>query len=214
MQTIRCRLLAVMGFLLAVPAMAQDETAQMRTRLVPCYQPANNTSPSDVVSGCTSLLDDKSWSTARLGGIYMSRANAYDAMGDTVDALADYNRAIATDPGKALYFYNRGYLYYRQNDNDHAEADFAQTVRLDSTIAPAHFLLGVLAERKGDFVASINRFSETIALNPKMAQAYLARASAEGKLGQGDKAIADIKTAVSIDPALAKNVSVDAKSLH
>jgi len=213
MQGIRWGLLVFAGFLFAVPAMAQQETAQMRARLVPCYQPASATPLSDVVSACISLLDDKSWSNARLGGIYMSLANAYDETGDTARALADYNQAIAIDPGKALYFYNRGYFYYRQNDNDHADADFAQTVSLDPSIVPAHFLLGVLAERKGDIVASVMRFNETIALNPKLAQAYLARASAEGKMGQGDKAMVDIKMAISLDPALARNVSVDGKPL-
>ena len=129
----------------------------------------------------------------------MSRANAYDGMGDTVHALADYNQAITTDPGKAVYFYNRGYLYYRHNDSDHAEADLTQTVRLDSSIAPAHFYLGVLAERKGDFTASVEQFGETIALNPKMAQAYLARASAEGKVGSRRQSpVADVQMAVQL----------------
>lgn len=55
---------------------------------------------------------------------YVNRGNAYDDLGETALALADYSKALAIKPDLGEAHYNRGIDYERIRAFDKARADF------------------------------------------------------------------------------------------
>ena len=47
---------------------------------------------------------------------YNNRGDAWHHKGDLARAIADFSEAIRIDPGYALAYGNRGYVYYKQRD--------------------------------------------------------------------------------------------------
>jgi tetratricopeptide (TPR) repeat protein len=196
---------------LAMPAHAGEASPELQARLDKCMRPQTVAAVTAAIDVCTALLAEKNWGDAKLAGIYASRANAYDYTGDRQKALDDYAKAIELDATNADIFYNRGYCYMSARDYSHAKADFEKAIQLDPKYWAAHFNRGIIAEEEGDFSKALDSFDHTIALNPTMALAYFHRAIAYGRLGQNDKMVADIGTAVRLDPALKKQIHIEAK---
>jgi tetratricopeptide (TPR) repeat protein len=55
---------------------------------------------------------------------YIDRGNAHDEAGDFEQALADYAKALAIQPGYGEAYYNRGIAYEGQHRFDDARRDF------------------------------------------------------------------------------------------
>jgi Tfp pilus assembly protein PilF len=64
----------------------------------------------------------------------------------------------------------------------------------------------------GDFTDANKDLDAAIALNPKYAVAYYLRADAMSKLGDR-QAVANLQTAVSLDPSLAKLVQIQGRTV-
>ena len=76
-------------------------------------------------------IDNKS------AGIFDVRGNAYDDLGQSALAIADYNRAIEINPlGDALFF-DRGIYYEHRGDKAKALADFKMAVFLNPNYTAA-----------------------------------------------------------------------------
>lgn len=61
---------------------------------------------------------------------YMTRGAMYLEKGDTLKALADYNKAIEMDPYYAPAYGNRAILHYQMDDYKDALADLNEALRL------------------------------------------------------------------------------------
>lgn len=64
--------------------------------------------------------------------------------GDYVDAIDDYNQALALSPNNSEILYNRAVAYYSVGDVEKALQDFDRTIELDSTMAQAYANRGVI----------------------------------------------------------------------
>ena len=62
----------------------------------------------------------------------MTRGAMYLEKGDTLKALADYNKAIEMDPYYAPAYGNRAILHYQMDDYKDALADLNEALRLDT----------------------------------------------------------------------------------
>jgi Flp pilus assembly protein TadD len=65
----------------------------------------------------------------------------------------------------------------------------------DKADADDHYRRGVTFDDNGNRADAVTEFTEAIRLNPNLAVAYYRRSSAYSKLGQKDKAEADLATA-------------------
>ena len=78
----------------------------------------------------------RSGSTRVLADAYINRANAYDALGRSQDALRDYGRAIEVNPDDRLAYVNRAITYYRLKEYAKALADLEKS-RTSAALRPS-----------------------------------------------------------------------------
>ncbi len=65
-------------------------------------------------------------SRSGMADAYVGRGNAWIAKGEYERALADFDLAIASDPGHAGAYYNRAVTRYRLKDYERELADFTR----------------------------------------------------------------------------------------
>jgi TolB-like protein/Tfp pilus assembly protein PilF len=130
---------------------------------------------------------------------------------DLQKAIDYFKQAIDKDPNYALAYVGLGDSYILlsgfgaappQNSFPLAEAAAKKALEIDDNLAEAHTTLGfILCVHHFDFAGSIREFERAIALNPNYATAH--HWFGDGPLlavGQFDRAIAEGKRAVELDP--------------
>ena len=130
---------------------------------------------------------------------------------DLQKAIDYFKQAIEKDPGYALAYVGLGDSYILlsgfgaappQDSFPRAEAAAKKALEIDDNLAEAHATLGfILCVHHLNFADSIREFERAIALNPNYATAH--HWFGDGPLlavGQFDRAIAEGKRAVELDP--------------
>src|SRR5262245_54160768 len=69
---------------------------------------------------------------------YIKRGGAWFAKGEYERALADFDLAVASDPGQAGAYYNRAVTLYRLKKYERALADFARAIQLNPCFVEAY----------------------------------------------------------------------------
>jgi len=90
-------------------------------------------------------------------------------------AIADYNQAIALDPGLALAYNNRGLAKYKSRDEQGALSDFDKAIELNPENMDFFFNRGLAKKALSDFQGAISDFSSVIAQNQEDKEAYYMR---------------------------------------
>jgi tetratricopeptide (TPR) repeat protein len=175
------------------------------------YSNCEQNPPVVQIQACSMAIDSHAFQGTQLAGLHVNRANAYDANGDKDKALKDYNRALELAPGNAGIYYNRGVLFVAQQDYKAALADYSEAIRLAPT-AVFYQKRGSVYVMQHDFQRALEDESNAIRLDASMALAYFFRSMAYGGLGAGEKASADVETAIRLDPNLAQFVKLNGKS--
>ena len=119
-------------------------------------------------------------------------AEAYKYKGDIYfdlekyeEAIHNYDKAIKINPKKALWYISRGMAYQTQGMAE--QNPFIDNSKFNS-------------QKK--YNKAIENFTKALEINPKFAIVYKARSQAYILLGQNDKADADYKKAIELDPSL------------
>jgi TolB-like protein/tetratricopeptide (TPR) repeat protein len=131
--------------------------------------------------------------------------------GQNLNKAADYfNQAIAADPKYALAYVGLADSYVLmsyygsgtpQDCYPKAKAATEKALQLDDSLAEAHASLGQVFCYHLDFAPAIKEFERAIELNPNYPTAHQwFGSSALTALGQFDKAIAEVKRAIELDP--------------
>src|SRR5262245_6432620 len=81
---------------------------------------------------------------------YIKRGGAWFAKGDYERALADFDLAIASDPGNAGAYYNRAVTFCRMKDYERALDDFARAIQLNPRFVEAYAERAVVRLAMGD----------------------------------------------------------------
>ena len=79
----------------------------------------------------------------------VSRGAAFMRTGESATAVADFDRAIAIDPGYARAHHLRGLAREAQNDDEGALADFSRAVELRPDYAAAYYSRATLYTKLG-----------------------------------------------------------------
>jgi len=79
----------------------------------------------------------------------VSRGAAFIHTGETATAVADFDRAIAIDPGYARAYHLRGLAREAQNDDEGALADFSKAIELNPDYAAAYYSRATLYTKQG-----------------------------------------------------------------
>ena len=139
------------------------------------------------------------------------------------EAIAQFDKAIQTNPDKAEAYNNRGIAYLsrmsaqRAEDKDfkrmasdfnNANLDFTHAIKLDPNLASAYYNRGLT--NLAQYERAIIDFTKTIELKPDHARAYYYRAVEYFNLKDYNKSRADVKKAQDlgyrVDPNFLKKL--------
>jgi tetratricopeptide (TPR) repeat protein len=126
---------------------------------------------------------------------YGNRGVAYHNKGEVDCAIENYNKAIELEPDSAHNYINRGAAHRKKGDNNRSIVDYNKAIKLDCNNAIAYYNRGVAYFIKNAVDHAIKDYTKAIQLNPDYARAYNNRGVAWLRLGEWDKARADLKDA-------------------
>jgi len=95
----------------------------------------------------------------------------------------------------------QGQEHVRKGDEALATRRFADAIRLDTTYGPAYLELAQARERAGDLLEAERTYDVAIRNVPDFVAAYRARAALLHKLGESERELADLETAVRLTDA-------------
>jgi tetratricopeptide (TPR) repeat protein len=142
------------------------------------------------------------------GVAYYRRGFAHLYLDHLDKAIADFSEMLRLDQRHLCSYRHRGLAYLRQGDYEKAIADFDKALQLDRKDAASYFNRGRAYERKSnyknhaDMLKAVEDYGEFIRLgpSPEAIDAYASRALLHRKMGDLDKAIADLTEEIRLDP--------------
>src|SRR5262245_2795469 len=93
-----------------------------------------------------------------------------------------------------------GAMYYNQGDLERARIVFAGMIEADPGCSAAHAALGALLVRTDRFDTALEHLNRAIELNDQELTAYVNRAEAYLRRKEVERAVADLKHAIALDP--------------
>jgi len=134
---------------------------------------------------------------------FVGLGNAYQALGEDQQAIADYSDAIEIGSAYDRVAYTkRGISYYNLKDWQRALRDLQQAIKLNSQNSEAYFYRGMAFYKLRDFSQAIASFDNAIQADPEYDQAFYFRGRSHFNAQAYDQAIADFCQAVTLKPDL------------
>lgn len=146
--------------------------------------------------------------------VYYNRGVFYSAQSDNDAAFQDFETAIGINPNLVLALRQRARIYLTRGNFVDAREDYSKAIALEPKTAVLWSERGYVSLHQKDYDGAVKDEAEAIRLDPKFAKAYFLRgaAAAFGRIGDGHSASEDIKTAVDLDPSLARYVIINEKT--
>ena len=116
--------------------------------------------------------------------------------------IADYTKAIESNPNNATAYLSRGTAHLRALNFDSAIADFTKAIELNTSDASAYTNRGAAHYEKAEFDRAIADLKKAIEINPKAALAYSNLGWTYEAMGDEREAINHYRKALEIDPSL------------
>jgi TonB family protein len=120
--------------------------------------------------------------------------------GSLDQALANFDQAIALEPGNAMAYADRAMTYIWKHDDERAKKDLDRAYALDAHNAIVFHGRGMLAYRAGNLSEAITAFSVALQENPKDQFALYWRGEAYTAAGDFQHASADNGEIVRLNP--------------
>jgi tetratricopeptide (TPR) repeat protein len=119
--------------------------------------------------------------------------------GQLNDAIANYSKAIETDPKFVVAYTRRGLAELDQENNAAAQQDFKQSLSMRAANnAAAHYGLGRVDTNLGQYDAAYNELNTALAQNQNSAPIRIARGDLFSKQGNVVGALREFNSAVQI----------------
>lgn len=101
-------------------------------------------------------------------GLHYSIGNGHTALGNELEAIAEYEQALAIEPCsedrdlRARIFKNMGSSYHKIGDNERAVQNYHLALELEPQLPEAHHALGCLYYHTGEFQKALGHFDNTV----------------------------------------------------
>lgn len=115
-------------------------------------------------------------------------------------ALKDLNQAVTLNPNEAMFYSNRGNIFFDLGQDDNALFDYNNCIRLDSTDENAFANRGAIFGRRGQYDEAVQDLSRAIDLDPNFVNAYMNRGIIYSVLNQREQAKKDYQKCVELEP--------------
>ena len=129
---------------------------------------------------------------------FYESGTARAGQGDYEGAIADFTKAIETDPKNPIAFAARGNAKTNIGELEGAIADFSRAIEIDPARRVPYINRGVAKVDKGDLDGAIADYSKSIVLDPKNVTAYRNRGCARQQKGDIDGARSDYQQALQL----------------
>jgi tetratricopeptide (TPR) repeat protein len=174
---------------------AKNAAAEQAALRMLADRSATLTMPSNYIYNSKDLAAVRA-ETPRTSDEYVSRASIFANHDLPEEALRDYDRAIELDPQNVYAWANRSVTRIDAGDLVGARSDLNKAETLDPNFAQNFIARGKLADfehRPKDAVAA---YTVALQREPDNIYAICQRAAAYGRLGEVDKALADLAAAM------------------
>ncbi|QWR76146.1 tetratricopeptide repeat protein [Candidatus Magnetomonas plexicatena] len=130
---------------------------------------------------------------------YVKRGNAFKK-GDINMAIADYTKAIETDPKSGIAYYTRATAYEEIGDYKRAVADYSKAIGINPKNPLGYYKRCNLYEKIGDYDNTTKGYTKLLEMDPKDVLAYYKRGALYDTMGKYDNAVTDYTKAIEISP--------------
>lgn len=115
-------------------------------------------------------------------------------------AIKYFERAIASNPGQAGYYYNMAVVLQEMGLNEQAKTAYFKTLDMQPSKAEAFDNLGVLYQQSGDYELAANAHLKALEISPQLDSAYNNLGEVFRKMGQIDNALSSYQKALELRP--------------
>ena len=144
-------------------------------------------------------LDPGNGEYYRLKAFYYANTNASNEFEPSLyKAISTINEAIAFDPQKAIYYFDRGNYKFKNNQILSAMADLNKAVTLNPTNSDFLAKRGLVRFMIEDFDASLTDYTQAINLDPDNARLYESRGKTKHNMGNYNSAYNDYTYAIEL----------------
>lgn len=131
---------------------------------------------------------------------YLVRGLMFQEKGDTIKALADFDKAVELDKYMPNSYSMRGLLYYNTREYDKALADFDEAIKLDPTLTGNYINRGLVKYSKNDLRGAMADYDKVIQLDENNIIARFNRGLLRTQVGDNNNAIEDFDKVISSEP--------------
>ncbi|RIK87185.1 MAG: hypothetical protein DCC67_02120 [Planctomycetota bacterium] len=131
----------------------------------------------------------------------IAKGDALKELKDYDGAIKAYTQALNFNSNAVGAYIGRGEAAMESGQMDIASNDFSMAMELDPNNARLLSNVGHILVLSSDLVGAVQRLDDALALNDQDARAYRDRAMAHAGLGEYEKAEADVRRAMEVDPA-------------
>jgi tetratricopeptide (TPR) repeat protein len=128
------------------------------------------------------------------------RGEAYEAMGESEAALADYNKAVDLADDDPRGYLCRGRFFLRTGEPDSALDDFTEAIRLRPDLGQGYIERGQAHLAAGDPAEALDDFTEAARWSPDDPAVFFARGQVHLALGRFTEALRDFDQVVRLAP--------------
>jgi Flp pilus assembly protein TadD len=122
-------------------------------------------------------------------------------LGQTDQAVAEFNRALEVDKTNATAFQNLGVVALRVGDVDRAEQFLIRALQLNKELPLALNTLGVVYARRNNFPLALDSWKRSVKIDPKQYDALFNIGLVSGRLGQREDARQALNQFVNTAPS-------------
>ncbi len=142
---------------------------------------------------------------------YIHRANSYNSIGDTGNALKDLNEAVAIRPKDKNVHMDRAKLLTQMKKYDDALKDYLEALKIDPRSTTARNDMTQLYQKMGRYNEAVEEYSRIIKASPLDDEAYESRGKCYQALKKFDLALNDFNEAIELSPDLPSHYEARAK---
>lgn len=135
---------------------------------------------------------------------YRKRGAVCFAAGEYKKALAEYGKAIQSNPENAAAYAGRARVRYMVEERELALADAEQAIALDARCASAYEMRAYARAAQEDYEGAMDDVNRAMALEPKDARWHIVRAGLYGEQGNREQFHADWDKGARVGGAVAK----------
>lgn len=155
---------------------------------------------SEVVEGCTALIDSRKFNGAQLSDLFNNRGVGYSQNGDREKALDDFSTAQKINVRNARAFRNAALELTYLERFDEAIEKISVAIKLEPSSMLNYGVRAEIYERANNLEEAIKSHTEVISREKNVATHYHARATIYAKLSRFEEALEDYTRAVQLNP--------------